>query len=247
MSWRTRPESGTFPGSSLRSCGVPQHLDSEGQEALSSGCPVSTMGKADDAPPQKDHPHHGHVHVCPWWLCFTFDNVCRKLFHNPERLLKPYILPSWTVLDVGPGMGYFTIPAARLVGDTGKVIAADLQQEMLDGIYRRALKAGVGDRVELRKSEPDHIGISEAIDFCLVFWMAHEVPDRTRFFSEISASLKRDGLLLLVEPKLHVSKKGFHSTVEIAKSVGLSEIGQPRVSVSHSALLQRLSLTTPTL
>ena len=95
-----------------------------------------------------------------------------------------------------------------------------LQQEMLDGVYRRALKAGVGDRVELRKSEPDHIGISEAVDFCLVFWMAHEVPDSTGFFSEISAGLKPDGLLLLVEPRLHVSKESFDSTVEIAKSAG---------------------------
>ncbi|MFC1971060.1 class I SAM-dependent methyltransferase [Chloroflexota bacterium] len=49
-------------------------------------------------------------------------------------------MQGWTVLDVGPGMGYFTIPLAKLVGDTGKVIAADLQQKMLDGILKRIVR-----------------------------------------------------------------------------------------------------------
>jgi len=72
-----------------------------------------------------------------------------KLFQNPERYSDAYVKPGWTVLDVGPGMGYFTIPLAKLVGVTGKVIAADLQQQMLDGIQHRAIKAGVQERIQL--------------------------------------------------------------------------------------------------
>lgn len=82
-------------------------------------------------------------HVCPPWCCFTFDNIFRRLVQDPNRILRPYIKPGWTVLDIGPGMGYFTIPTARLVGDTGKVIAADLQQEMLDGVDHRAYKGRI--------------------------------------------------------------------------------------------------------
>jgi len=47
-------------------------------------------------------------HVCPWWLCFTFDNLIRKLLHNPENILAPYVHEGNTVLDIGPGMGYFS-------------------------------------------------------------------------------------------------------------------------------------------
>jgi 2-polyprenyl-3-methyl-5-hydroxy-6-metoxy-1,4-benzoquinol methylase len=54
--------------------------------------------------------------VCPPWCCFTFDNVFRRLLQNPNRILKPYVKPGWTVLDVGPGMGYFTIPLAKWSG-----------------------------------------------------------------------------------------------------------------------------------
>ena len=92
-------------------------------------------------------PVHG---VCPPWCCFTFDNAFRRLLQDPNRILRPYIKQGWTVLDIGPGMGYFTIPMARLVGDTGKIIAADLQQEMLDGVDHRAYKAGVQERIKLQ-------------------------------------------------------------------------------------------------
>ena len=77
-------------------------------------------------------------HVCPWWFCFTFDNALRRLFHNPEAILSPYIRPGFTAINVGPGMGFFTVAMCRLAGKEGRVIAADLQQKMLDGVARRA-------------------------------------------------------------------------------------------------------------
>ena len=55
-------------------------------------------------------------HICPWWLCFTFDNPLRRLIHSPETILSKYVRSGDTVLDVGPGMGYFSIPLAGLVG-----------------------------------------------------------------------------------------------------------------------------------
>ena len=90
--------------------------------------------------------------------------------------MKPYIKPGMTVLDVGPGMGYFTIPMADLAGENGKVIAADIQPEMLEGIKQRAAKAGVAERIILHQAKPESIGISEAIDFCLTFWMPMKSP-----------------------------------------------------------------------
>jgi ubiquinone/menaquinone biosynthesis C-methylase UbiE len=177
--------------------------------------------------------------VCPWWCCFTFDNIFRRLVQNPERILRSYVKPGWTALDVGPGMGYYTIPMAKLVGNSGKVIAADLQKQMLEGVHRRALKAEVQDRVRLHLSKPDKIGIEEPIDFCLAFWMVHEVPDRARFLGEIASALKPGGLFLLVEPRGHVSKESFAGTVQIAKNAGLSVVEEPKIFWSFSALLKK--------
>ena len=48
-------------------------------------------------------------HICPWWLAYTFDNPFRHFFHNPEKMLGSYVAKGMTVLDVGCGMGFFSI------------------------------------------------------------------------------------------------------------------------------------------
>ncbi len=57
--------------------------------------------------------------VCPWWLGYLLVNPLRKLLYKPENILKPYIHEGMTVLEVGSGMGFFTLPMARLVGRIG--------------------------------------------------------------------------------------------------------------------------------
>jgi ubiquinone/menaquinone biosynthesis C-methylase UbiE len=175
--------------------------------------------------------------VCPWWLCFTFDNPLRKLLHNPEAILSPYVHPGDRVIDIGPGMGYFTIPLARLVGPKGHVIAIDVQEKMLSALRSRAKKNGVSERIETRVANRKSLGIHEKADFILVFWMAHEVPDQSSFFREIRDLLKTNGSLLLAEPIVHVPRKYFLRTLQSAIEIGLVVKESPKIRLSHSALL----------
>jgi ubiquinone/menaquinone biosynthesis C-methylase UbiE len=191
-----------------------------------------------DNKPEKDPSPRPQI-VCPSWFCFTFDNPLRRLVQNPYKILKPIIQPGWTILDVGPGMGFFTIPLAELTGDTGKVIAADLQTAMLEGVRKRAEKAGVADRIKLHQAMANRIGINEPIDFCLAFWMVHEVPDRLRFIGEIVTALKPGGLFLFVEPRVHVSKASFNASVDIAKALGLTISDEPKIFLSFAALFKK--------
>ena len=175
-------------------------------------------------------------HVCPWWLCFTFDNPLRKIIHDPIAILSPYIQKGDTAIDIGPGMGYFTIPLAELVGSTGSVIAIDIQQKMLSALMVRAQKKGVSDRIKTHLAGPDSIGFYQNADFILAFWMAHEVPDQRRFLSEMSNLMKPEGLFLLVEPVLHVSKKNFALAIETAKELGFVIKESPKIRMSQSVL-----------
>ncbi len=175
--------------------------------------------------------------VCPWWLCFTFDNPLRKLLHNPEAILSPYVHPGDRVIDIGPGMGYFTIPLAKLVGPNGHVIAIDVQEKMLSALRSRAKRNGVSERVETYLASQKSLGTHEKADFILAFWMAHEVPDQSAFFREIRDLLKPNGLLLLVEPIVHVRTKHFLRTLQSAIEVGLVVKESPKIRLSHSALL----------
>jgi ubiquinone/menaquinone biosynthesis C-methylase UbiE len=178
-------------------------------------------------------------HTCPWWLIVTFDNPLRKLIHNPQQILGDYVKPGDSVLDVGCGMGYFTLGLAELVGPDGKVIAADLQAQMLNGLRQRAARAGLLPRIQIQQSTPEKISAQGSVDFALAFWMVHEVRNQSAFLGEVYALLKPSGQLLIVEPKLHVSGKAFERTVDQSKTLGLQVIDLPKVRASRAVLFEK--------
>lgn len=177
--------------------------------------------------------------TCPWWLLFTFDNPLRKLIHDPQQILGKYIQPGDRVLDVGCGMGYFTLTLAHLVGAVGSVTAADLQKEMLAGLRQRAARAGLLERIELLNSSPERIGVSAPLDFALAFWMVHEVRHPESFLQEIQAALRPAGQLFIVEPRLHVPGPAFEQTVALAQRLGFIITDRPSVRASRAVLLQK--------
>jgi ubiquinone/menaquinone biosynthesis C-methylase UbiE len=161
------------------------------------------------------------------------------MIHNPEKMLGRYVKKGWTVMDVGPGMGMFTIPLARLVGEDGHVIAADIDQHMLDGVRKNAEKARVEKRIELHLGKPGDIGVSGPLDFTLAFWMVHEVRDRARFLSQIASVTRPGGLLFLIEPKIHVALENFNDSVAKAGAAGFEVTERPKVAISYAALLTK--------
>ena len=178
-------------------------------------------------------------HVCPWWACYFFDNPARKLFQNPYEILSPYVKQGFTAIDIGPGMGYFTIPLLKLVGKDGKVIAIDIQEKMLAVLKRRAIKAGVASRLITHLSEPDDFGLKEKADFILAFWMLHEVTDKINFLKHIKKLMKRTASALIVEPRLHVTKTAFDRTIQMAEESGLKIRAYPAISLSRAILLRQ--------
>ncbi|NOX56691.1 MAG: class I SAM-dependent methyltransferase [Planctomycetes bacterium] len=176
-------------------------------------------------------------HVCPWWGGYFIDNPLRRLIHPPRRILAPYVHSGMTVLDFGCGMGVFSIPMASLVGPTGRVIAVDLQQEMLRVLAKRARRAGVADRIRLYQCEADSLEVTDPVDFVLAFYSVHEVPNVRRLWADLFACLRPSGSLLWVEPIGHVPKRMFAEMLKSAEESGFRLRDRPRIRLSHSALL----------
>lgn len=179
------------------------------------------------------------AHGCPWWGGYFIDNRLRRWLHNPEKIVGPYVRPGMTAMDVGCGMGMFSIAMAKIVGDQGQVIAVDLQQKMLDVLQRRAEQAGVADRIQLHKCEADRLGVDAQADFALAFMMIHEVSDQRRLLGEICGCLKPGGKLLVAEPRLHVSGKAFAQTMTLAAKAGLYAVEEPKVRWCRAVVVER--------
>src|SRR5512139_1307428 len=98
-------------------------------------------------------------HVCPVWVGYLLANPVRALVQDPKKILGPHIAPGMRVLDIGCAMGFFSLPLARLVGPGGGVVCVDLQQTMLDSLARRARRANLLDRIEIRRCDADSLRI----------------------------------------------------------------------------------------
>jgi ubiquinone/menaquinone biosynthesis C-methylase UbiE len=177
--------------------------------------------------------------VCPVERAGGFDNRIRRWLQNPYKILKPYIEEGMTVLDMGCGPGFFSIEMAQMVGERGRVIACDLQEGMLAKLRAKIEGTELADRIRVHKCEEDKIGVSEEIDFVLLFYMAHEVENKEALFDEIGAMLKPNGQVLIVEPPLHVSKAAFEETIRKARDAGFALVGMPKVLLSKTAVLNK--------
>ncbi|HUS87102.1 MAG TPA: class I SAM-dependent methyltransferase [Bacteroidales bacterium] len=175
--------------------------------------------------------------VCPIEVSWGLDNTLRKLVQNPRKILKPYIGQGMTVVDLGCGPGFFTIEIARMVGETGKVIAADLQEGMLEKVNNKIKDTELEQRIGLHRCKVDEIGIEKKVDFILAFYMVHEVPDKERLFKELKSILKPGGNLFIIEPWFHVSKRSFENMIENLNETGFELTGKPKVAGSRAVLL----------
>ncbi len=179
-------------------------------------------------------------HVCPWWMGYLLANPLRKILQNPVQIVSPYITTNMKVLDVGCGMGFFTIPMAKLVGDTGIAYGVDMQNRMLKGLKKRAYKNGVIHCIETKLCQQNSLDLEELktnIEFVLLFAVVHEVPDPERLFKEVFAVLKPKGRVLFTEPTGHVSLDDFERSLQLAISFGFQLIEKPKINNCHSALI----------
>lgn len=180
--------------------------------------------------------------VCPVWAGYLLASPLRRLLHNPEKILAPYVRQGKTVLDIGSAMGFFSIPLAEMVGPQGKVICIDMQEKMLHRLQKRAKKAGVADRIETRLCDQNSLRIDDlkaAADLAVAFFVVHEVPDHARLFNEIAAALKPGAKLFLVEPKGHVKEENYNRSVQVAQQHGFRVLETPQIRRSRAVILQR--------
>jgi ubiquinone/menaquinone biosynthesis C-methylase UbiE len=177
--------------------------------------------------------------VCPVELAASLDNRFRRWFQDPKKILGPFIREGMKVLDLGCGPGYFTVDIAQMVGDSGKVFAADLQEGMLQKLKSKIANTSLENRVILHLCEEAKIGLDQQVDFVLAFYVVHEIPRKEPLFEELYSTVRPGGEVLIVEPPFHVSKTAFRSSLEMSKSTGFEVLRGPKIFLHRTSLLRK--------
>lgn len=126
----------------------------------------------------------------------------RRKWHNPETTLKDIGLRSGMVfMDIGCGDGFFTIPAAQLVGEKGLVYAVDIDVAAVDKLKNKAAERGLMNIYA-------KVGPAEATVFCtgcsdIVFYsiVLHDFKDPARVLRNAREMLKPTGTLVNLDWK----------------------------------------------
>jgi ubiquinone/menaquinone biosynthesis C-methylase UbiE len=170
-----------------------------------------------------------NTNVCPVEKSGSLDSKIRRWLQNPQKILGPYVREGTEVLEIGCGPGFFTMDMARMVRKSGRVVAVDLQEGMLQKVKEKIRLSGEELNIELHKCESDRIGVSGEFDFVFLFYVVHELPDQESCFRELSSLLRKDGRILIVEPPMHVSKQAFAEMLDIAGKIGFVVVDRPKM------------------
>lgn len=141
-------------------------------------------------------------------MTHKFDKNNRDKLDNEKRrqLMPPFetleilgLVGGVDIADIGCGIGYFSIPAAKIAGASSKIFALDVSVEMLNEVEKRALEAGLSNIRNIKVDEYDLKLETEAVGFAILSNVLHEIEDRKRYVDEIYRILQNGGKLVLIE------------------------------------------------
>jgi len=130
------------------------------------------------------------------WL----DRPEREEQEHPEVVIDAMELRGGEVVaDLGAGSGYFTFRLAAKVGKTGKVLAVEIQDEMLEALRRRGTALGVTNVEEMKGSDTDPKLPASGVDMVLMVDVYHELAYPYEVMTKVREALKPGGRVIFVE------------------------------------------------
>jgi ubiquinone/menaquinone biosynthesis C-methylase UbiE len=126
------------------------------------------------------------------------------------------------ILEIGPGVGYYTLEMAEWVGPDGRIETFDIQQEFLDHVTRRVEKRGLTNVVPTQGDATTLPYDDDSVDAVVLVGVLGEIPDQVAALREIQRVLKSGGRLIVGElfGDPHLTTKG--ELKRQAAGVGLS-------------------------
>ncbi len=171
-----------------------------------------------DAPPavhEHEHHEHGyhehghqHRHGAGYQMDFSeverfaahFDDPARDAWQRPREVIEHLAMaPGQTVADIGAGTGYFLSYLSKAVGDAGKVLALDVEENMVRYMQERAKKAGLANVTASSVAPDDPALPAQSVDRVLIVNTWHHIGERPAYAAKLARALRAGGVILIVD------------------------------------------------
>ena len=169
----------------------------------------------------------------------------RAKWQKPDEVVNALNLSGdETVVDVGAGSGYFSFRFAEKLKQ-GKVVAVDIEPEMIRHIHHKAMTTGV-ENITASLTKPDDPGVIESADLVFICDVLHHVQDRVAWLKRIADTVKPGARLILIEFKegdlpqgpptsMKIPKKDL---MELAKKAGFSFVREHKDLLPYQVFLE---------
>ena len=145
-----------------------------------------------------------------------------------RTLTRAHVEPGATVLEIGPGTGYFSVEASRMIGPGGRLLCLDIQPPMLAELSGHLRDAGVinaglllGDATRLPLAE-------DSVDTAYLVAVLGEIPDRPQALRELRRVLRRGGVLSITETLTDPDYQFEDSVRDVCRAVGFEPLEHTR-------------------
>ncbi len=185
-------------------------------ETLPTVTPTATPNKTDDNINRPvSEPYAGDLSI------FEDENRAKNLqIDRVMDILK--ITDGKSVADLGAGSGWFTVRAAKRVGEKGKVFAVEINQEYINHINDRAKKENFSNIQTVLGTEDNPKLSAKSVDVVLILKTYHEIGQPVKVLQNLRKSLKKDALLGIIDRNGNGDDHGIdkEKVVEEAKRAG---------------------------
>ncbi len=163
------------------------------------------------------------------------EHPLRPLIHPQRSTLEKFgFKPGDTVLELGPGIGYFSIEASRMVGSEGRLLCLDIQPGMISGLLKRLDEGNVtnadpvvGDALNLPLAD-------DSVDAAFLFTVLGEIPDRPRAVAELRRVLRPGGVLSISESLVDPDYQLRDSVSDLCRALGFDVLEQSRQPLGYT-------------
>ena len=140
---------------------------------------------------------------------FSRDDEERRKRQNPEEILAEIgLIPGFTFVDIGCGKGFFAIPAARIVGEKGRVYGLDVDEEALARLGEVVKKEGLKNLLLRVGNAEKTILCEQCADIVFFGVVLHEFKNPAKVLINVKKMLKPDGRLIALEWKKEQMQMG---------------------------------------